>query len=194
MLNNVRHYLGYRMGLVSPITQTSENERAMLRNYASEKKALAEIGVFHGVNTRMFCEVMDKNAFLLAIDPFQRSFFGIRGYGWARKIAHREVAKVNRERVIWVEDFGYRASSSHDVRGFLPLDFIFIDGDHSYDGLRGDWEAWKNHISVGGIVALHDSDNCNGCGSEQFTKEVILHCGEFKKIAAVESLTVLQRI
>lgn len=37
-----------------------------------------------------------------------------------------------------------------------PLDFVFIDGDHSYAGCAGDIEAWLPHIKVGGVVAIHD--------------------------------------
>jgi len=37
-----------------------------------------------------------------------------------------------------------------------PIDFLFIDGDHSYEGCRGDIEAWRPHVKRGGIIALHD--------------------------------------
>lgn len=39
------------------------------------------------------------------------------------------------------------------VRGLGPYDFIFIDGDHSYDGVKADWE---NYGPMGKIVAFHD--------------------------------------
>ncbi|MEY2559679.1 MAG: hypothetical protein QOG51_94, partial [Verrucomicrobiota bacterium] len=56
MLNSI-HYLSYLVGAQRPITQTTEEEREVLRSYATGKKRLVEIGVFHGVNTRMFREV-----------------------------------------------------------------------------------------------------------------------------------------
>jgi predicted O-methyltransferase YrrM len=37
-----------------------------------------------------------------------------------------------------------------------PLDVLFIDGDHSYDGVRADFERYAPLVRSGGIVALHD--------------------------------------
>lgn len=105
MLNSL-HYLKYRIGISSAITQTTAAERSALRHYAEGKERLAEIGVFHGVNTRAFREVMSPEGVILAIDPFERSLFGLRGYGWARRIAHAEVNKVKNGKVFWIETYG----------------------------------------------------------------------------------------
>jgi hypothetical protein len=73
------------------------------------------------------------------------------------------------------------------------VDFLFIDADHSYDGIQGDWEAWSQYIATNGIVALHDSFNCNNIGSEIYTREVILNDARFRYLERVDTLTVLQR-
>lgn len=39
---------------------------------------------------------------------------------------------------------------AHDVG---PFDIVFIDGDHSYDGVKSDWD---NYGHLGEIVAFHD--------------------------------------
>jgi len=36
------------------------------------------------------------------------------------------------------------------------LDLLFIDGDHSYDGVKSDWEAYKQLLRPGSIVVFHD--------------------------------------
>jgi predicted O-methyltransferase YrrM len=36
------------------------------------------------------------------------------------------------------------------------LDVLFIDGDHSYDGVRADFERYAPLVREGGIIALHD--------------------------------------
>ncbi len=36
------------------------------------------------------------------------------------------------------------------------IDMLFIDGDHSYDGCKGDIEAWVPHVKKNGIIMLHD--------------------------------------
>ena len=38
-----------------------------------------------------------------------------------------------------------------------PFDFAFIDGDHSYDGVRADWLNYSPLIRPGGMVAFHDT-------------------------------------
>jgi len=39
------------------------------------------------------------------------------------------------------------------------LDFVYIDGDHSYKGCRRDILAWAPKIKVGGVMAGHDYYN-----------------------------------
>ena len=38
-----------------------------------------------------------------------------------------------------------------------PLDMLFIDGDHRYEGVLADWLLYKHLVSPGGIVAFHDA-------------------------------------
>lgn len=38
------------------------------------------------------------------------------------------------------------------------LDMVFVDGDHSYRGAKGDILAWLPNIKEGGIIAVHDYD------------------------------------
>lgn len=37
-----------------------------------------------------------------------------------------------------------------------PVDMVFVDGDHSTDGVVGDARAWLPRIAPGGIIAFHD--------------------------------------
>jgi len=36
------------------------------------------------------------------------------------------------------------------------LDMLFIDGDHSYDGVKADWDAYRGFLKAGSIVVFHD--------------------------------------
>lgn len=40
----------------------------------------------------------------------------------------------------------------------IKIDFLFIDGDHSYEGVSLDFNLYQNIISDHGIIAIHDSD------------------------------------
>lgn len=36
-------------------------------------------------------------------------------------------------------------------------DLVFIDGDHTFEGAKADWNAYANLVRPGGIVAFHDT-------------------------------------
>jgi len=36
------------------------------------------------------------------------------------------------------------------------VDFLFIDGDHSYEGVKKDFEMYSPLVRKGGIIAFHD--------------------------------------
>ena len=63
------------------------------------------------------------------------------------------------------EDWRFFQGDSHteemynNVKDFCPqFDFIFIDGDHTYHGVKRDFEMYKNLLSPRGVIAFHDID------------------------------------
>ncbi len=44
----------------------------------------------------------------------------------------------------------------NDTNGVI--DFAFIDGDHSYEGVKRDFELYSNLMSDNGIITIHDTD------------------------------------
>jgi predicted O-methyltransferase YrrM len=36
------------------------------------------------------------------------------------------------------------------------VDFLFIDGDHSYEGVKKDFEMYSPLVKKGGIIVFHD--------------------------------------
>jgi predicted O-methyltransferase YrrM len=51
-----------------------------------------------------------------------------------------------------------RKTSSEAAAGWnQPIDLIFIDGDHSYEGVKRDWELFIPHMSEFGVVVFHDT-------------------------------------
>jgi hypothetical protein len=52
---------------------------------------------------------------------------------------------------------GFSTDVVQAVRDVSPtLDVLFIDGDHSYNGVKADWEAYKCFLDVGSTVIFHD--------------------------------------
>jgi hypothetical protein len=37
-----------------------------------------------------------------------------------------------------------------------PLDFLFIDGDHTYAGVKHDYNHYAPLVRAGGVIAFHD--------------------------------------
>lgn len=54
--------------------------------------------------------------------------------------------------------FQYHNDSKHIAAAVWeePVDLVFIDGDHEYEGCAGDILGWLPHIRRGGIMAVHD--------------------------------------
>ena len=44
------------------------------------------------------------------------------------------------------------------VRQDIKIDVLFIDGDHSYEGVKKDFDLYSKIISDNGIIILHDTD------------------------------------
>ena len=190
------HFLKWRLGLARAETQTTEAERACLAGHSAGKRCVVEVGVWHGVTTCRLRAAMAPDGALYAVDPYPVGRLGVSFQRW---IAHAEVRRVPNGRVEWVRKTG--AEAARDLAPQLAgrVEFAFIDGDHTYEGLRADWEGWSKLIAAGGVVALHDSRSTpgrpiDGAGSVRYTREVISRDGRFAVVDEVDSLTVLRRL
>lgn len=137
---------------------------------------------------------MASDGVLYAVDPYP---VGRLGFSAQWLIARTQVNKVPNGLLEWLRSTGVEAAHYFDANGMGPVDFVFIDGDHSYEGLRGDWEAWRKLVAPDGIIALHDSRssgerNIEDAGSVIFTREVILHDPRFIVVDMVDTLTVMK--
>lgn len=52
------------------------------------------------------------------------------------------------------------------------LDFVFIDADHSYEGVRKDIRAWMSKLKRGALLAGHDYDNPNERNGKEVKRAV----------------------
>lgn len=182
-------WLLHALGLREADTQTTAAERLCLGKHARGRRQLVEIGVMHGVSTRVLCEAMAPDGTLTAIDPFPPGRLGV---SFEHAIARREVSRAPTRRVVWRRALGHEVGAGWSA----PIDFVFIDGDHSRRGIEQDWTTWSRFVAPGGVVLLHDSrsmDDRPTHESVQYTTDVILKDARFTSIDAVDSLTVVQR-
>lgn len=55
------------------------------------------------------------------------------------------------------------------------VDLIFIDGDHTYEGVKADYYNWIDAVKVGGYVLFHDSGKARNIPEvRKFIKEIPL--------------------
>ncbi len=65
--------------------------------------------------------------------------------------------------------------SGDKVEPDLPLDLLFIDGDHSFEGVMRDLITWAPKVKAGGLIFLHDADTGSFPGVQFAIKE---YCGK----------------
>jgi predicted O-methyltransferase YrrM len=68
------------------------------------------------------------------------------------------------------------------VREFFkqPIDMLFIDGDHTYEGVKRDFELYRPLLKPGGIIAFHDvldtpMHRLHGCEVHRLWQELPPH-------------------
>lgn len=72
-----------------------------------------------------------------------------------------------------------------------PIRLLFIDGDHSYDASREDFELWSPHVVPGGLILFHDIDNAPGV--TRFYRELLAADATYQEIFGVYGLCVVAK-
>ena len=72
------------------------------------------------------------------------------------------------------------------------IDFIFIDGDHSYEACRADIAAWTPYVKRGGVIAFHDF----GSRADGVTRAIFeaIKAGTFAEIVGVAGTIIAFRM
>ena len=74
-----------------------------------------------------------------------------------------------------------------------PLGLVFIDGGHSYQAVKTDYDVWHKHILPGGYLMIHDifQDPADGGQAPYDVYRHALSSGNFKEESMVDTLGVL---
>lgn len=179
------------LGLRPAVAQHSEAEAHLLRGYARNAKCVVEIGVAEGGSAIELRRVMNHDGTLVLVDPYEPGLFGL-SMPWI--VAHRLVDGEDRGDVLWI-----RRRSTEAAREWnAPIDFIFFDGDHSYQAVKADWQAWSRYVRVGGVAALHDALlsewTTSTDGPVRLVEEIAENDPRWKVVDGVDSTAVLRHI
>lgn len=143
-----------------------------LASFVQKQKpsVIVEIGTKYGGTFMIWNEISD--GLKISIDLTD----GIHG-----GVSHDDV--VNRDNFFkkkYGENCVFINGNSHDISTYEKLlgilngkkiDFLFIDGDHTYEGVKSDFNMYNTLVKKGGHIAFHDIND-----SENHRKRNVYVC------------------
>lgn len=136
-----------------PFTHLSATDEAVLAGLAKQMPAGAaclEVGSYLGASAIIIARSLPPGSRLFCIDTWQND-----GMSEGTRDTFAEFTANTSELSGVITPI--RASSADAAASFEgEIDFLFIDGDHSYEGCRIDFEAWIPKVRDGGMVIFHD--------------------------------------
>ena len=145
IISHIRPELVSGIGIVPMIAQLGENVVG------------CELGICSAFNLRYFLDNLDNIKNIYAVDPWTPYD------DWNRPIYKEEVDNWKNIAMENIQPYKDKVTvlemTSTEAAAHIPdgsLDFIFIDGDHSYEAVARDLELYWPKVRAGGIFAGHD--------------------------------------
>lgn len=143
-------------GLLQPI-QIREEFSAFLRVLqAKSPSVILEIGTASGGSLLCLCKLAPKDALIVSIDLPEGEFGG--GYPeWKAEIFM--MFKKPEQTLLLLRENSHQHETKLKVENILKgrkLDCLFIDGDHSYEGVTMDFAMYSPLVKSGGVIGVHD--------------------------------------
>ncbi len=108
---------------------------------------ICEVGTFLGGTSLMFTRFLSSARLYIGVDMHVRNRTQLRYFS------------PSSCRPVFVEGLSCDQQTLRDVEGKLggeKLDFLLIDADHSYEGVKQDFLHYRHFVREGGIIAFHD--------------------------------------
>ncbi len=138
------------------------NEGSLLFKIArslKENSVIVEIGSFKGKSTCFIAEgIGSRNIRFFCIDPWKDGLMQEKGDEIFNEFLQN--TKEYKDRLSILRGF------SHEVIKEWPtqrkIDFLWVDGDHSYEGIRRDILNWIPLVRKGSFICFHDYRDAPG--------------------------------
>lgn len=187
-LRTLAHFCRVLVNRDGPESQVTDVELSLLLKYSHDAPCIVEIGCFEGKTAAALARNTTGHVF--SIDPF---FKGRAGISYGRCIARVHFVRQRVRNVQLIQGLSFKVAP----RFSRPIDFLFIDADHSYQGIERDWADWFPKVRIGGFVALHDCKRAPNSpdilGSMQFYSSDLASMSGIEEIAAADSLVIFRR-
>lgn len=117
---------------------------------------IVELGTHYGVSFFSFCEAAEcysPNTYVYAVDTWE----GDKQAGYYENDVYKKVyenrIKNHSQRSSMLRCMFEEAASQFSERS---IDLIHIDGLHTYDAVKNDYETWKDKLKENGTIMFHD--------------------------------------
>lgn len=115
-----------------------------------------EIGTNYGGTLLLLCRISHPGATIISVDLPGGRFGG--GYPRRKMPLFRRFPRLG-QRLHLIRGDSHSPATRVRVSNLLKgvaLDYLFLDGDHSYEGVKRDFEMYSGLVRSGGVIALHD--------------------------------------
>jgi cephalosporin hydroxylase len=120
-------------------------------------RVVVEIGTARGGTLYAWCQVADPHALLVSIDLPGGPFGG--GYTPDDVSTFRAYGRPD-QRLHFIRADSHSGETRQTLERILnggQIDFLMIDGDHTYEGVRRDFEMYAPLVGPGNPIAFHDT-------------------------------------
>ena len=140
---------------------------------------IIEIGTGYGGSLYALAQLVSPEC-IVSIDKDQQGYFDRRhGFPNAKVPLFDRIGEYNDTEMVHIRADSQKSSTRKIVQRNLPCgmaDFLLIDADHTYEGVKRDWELYSSIVDDGGMIVIHDintGDFREEWGVEEFWKERI---------------------
>ena len=146
-------------------SQNLQEFEGLLNEYKNlNPSKVIEIGSLYGWALQHFIHYSQDGSTILSIDLPVRNFVGPHDWRVAKqednyKNAWPAWAKAKKTKLYLIPDVSQKQSTFDKTKEIFKdeqIDFLFIDGDHTYYGVKRDYEMYGPLVRKGGIIAFHD--------------------------------------
>jgi cephalosporin hydroxylase len=143
-------------GFLRPMQNPQEIRRLIERVQELKPKTILEVGTARCGTLFLFCQSAAEDAEIVSLDlPYGKNGGGFPE--WKGPI-YQLFARSDQQLTLLRANSHFEESRTRverAVRG-KKFDLIMIDADHSYEGVKRDFELYSPLVSERGIVVLHD--------------------------------------